>query len=418
MVVLMKKNIPLIVVLCLICSCSSDSGSPGTEARPPEKITISGAGNLGVFDPSVERDQATGRTWMSYSSVDTSGYSVYNNPGVVYWQVSIRLAYSDDNGITWQDAGSAVSPSIETLVGPLTPAVGSIPANSLGIWQSEMSSLSYDPSAPANERWKLVWHQYLNANLVSYFVDYAWVSLKMAATPEELVSATPVKLFGGAGLSADNTNSGSPIFAPIGGAPLIQLNTDITNAVGAADVSELTWCIWAESGLHATSDALYLAIYCADASTVPSTGSVTEYVVYFRCPGPCDITNATGWEYIGRLLAPADAQAATGDHHFQAPALVEKNGGTYLLVTPVDTTTADDRYNGCRLYKLTDINSNQLERSGGLLVEYQHVDGDAGTHFGACDSYSGLDGGILLSQQGTVGTADTFQIYKSQVSLP
>jgi len=258
----------------------------------------------------------------------------------------------------------------------------------------------------------------LNANLVSYFVDYAWVSLKMAATPEDLVTATPLKLFGGAGLSADNTNTGSPMFAPIGGAPLIQLNTDITNSVGGADVSELNWCIWAESGLHATNDALYLAIYCADASSVPVSGSVTEYIVYFRCPGPCDITNAAGWEYIGRLLTPADAQAATGDHHFQAPALVEKNGSTYLLVTPVDTITTDDRYNGCRLYKFVDINSNLLERSGANLVEYKRVDGEAGTHFGACDSYSGLNGGILLSQQGAVGTADTFQIYKSQVGLP
>jgi len=29
----------------------------------------------------------------------------------------------------------------------------------------------FDPSAPVAERWKLIWHQYLNANLTSFFTD-------------------------------------------------------------------------------------------------------------------------------------------------------------------------------------------------------------------------------------------------------
>lgn len=239
----------------------------------------------------------------------------------------------------------------------------------------------------------------------------------MAATPADLATATPVKLFGGAGLQTDGSNTGSPVYSPTGGTPAILLNADLTQTMGGADTAELNLCIFAEPGLYATNSDVYLAIYCADASTIPTTGGLTEYLVYFRCSSPCDITNAASWEYLGRLLTPADAQAATGDHHYQAPAIIEKNGTRYLLVTSVDAT-AGARYNGCRVYEFLDVNSNQLLRTTGDLVEVTRIDGDAGTHNGACDGFAGLDGGILLSQFNVANTADKFTIYKSQVALP
>ena len=144
---------------------------------------------------------------------------------------------------------------------------------------------------------------------------------------------------------------------------------------------------------------------------------ITEYLVYFKCASPCNMTDAASWEYLGRLLTPADAQSATGDDHFQAPALVEKNGTTYLLVTPVDTSV-DNRYNGCRLYEFNNIDTSQLRRLNGQLLEAARIDGIAGTHHGACDAYNGLDGGILFSQFEPAAAVETFNIYKSQISLP
>ncbi len=350
-----------------------------------------GGGNLGMFDPSVTRDPGTGRLWMSYSSVDTSVFYASS----LYWAVSIRLAYSDDNGVSWQDAGVVAAPKVESLLGPMAagPSSPAIAANSQGIWQSETSSLVYDPSAPPAQRWKLVWFQYLNANLNSYFAEHSWIALKMAATPLDLAAAAPVKLFGGAGLRPDGSNTGAPVFSPTGGVPAIQLNTDLTLSIGGANLAELNLCVFAEPGLHATNSAVYLAIYCADASTTP----ITEYLVYFRCNSPCVMTSAANWEYVGRLLTPADAQAATSDNHFQAPALVEKNGKTYLLATPVDTTSGN-RYNGCRVYEFVSVDSNQLRRNGGQLIEVARVDGTVASHNGACAAYAGLDGGLLLSQ--------------------
>ncbi len=406
----MKTLLTTLFLFIFLTACGSN-GSSSAVAPTPERVTFSGAGDLGIFDPSVTRDPGTGRLWMSYSSVDTSIYYVPS----LYWAVSVRLAYSDNNGVSWQDAGVLVAPKVETLLGPMTEThpTGSIPAGSQGIWQSETSSLIYDPSAPVAERWKLIWFQYLNANLTSFFADHSWIAMKMAATPLGLATTTPVKLFGGAGLQSDGSNTGSPVFSPTGGIPAIQLNTDLTRSLGGANLADLSLCVFAEPGLHATNSAVYLAIFCADATTDP----VTEYLVYFRCNSPCDMTSAASWEYLGRLLTPTDAQAATGDDHFQAPALVEKKGKTYLVVTPVDTTSGN-RYNGCRMYEFSDVNSNQLRRNSGQLVEVARIDGDASTHNGACAAYSGLDSGILLSQFEPAATAETFKIYKSQVGLP
>jgi hypothetical protein len=103
--------------------------------------------------------------------------------------------------------------------------------------------------------------------------------------------------------------------------------------------------------------------------------------------------------------------------HPQAAALVEKNGKTYLIVTPVDTALLLP-YDGCRVYQFTDVNSNALVRSGGQLVEMGRIDGDANTHNGACAAWSGMNGGILLSQFDPATTPETFRIFKSQVSLP
>ena len=405
----MKTVFINLFMLFVLCACSSDDSSAPRIAVSSQRLSIDGApGDLGVFDPSVARDPDTGRLWMSYSAVNSSIYYPKN----LYWTVSIRLAYSDDNGVRWQDAGAAASPALEAVLGPMTPDAD-IPADSAGIWQSETSVLVYDPAAVAGERWKLFWHQYLNANLVPYFVDHAWIALKMAATPQELVSASPIKLFAGFGLQTDGSNTGAPVFSPTGGSPAIQLNTDITRVLGGADLAELTSCVFAEPGLFATDAALYLPVYCVDVAALP----ISEYLVYFRCNSPCNMVEATSWEYLGRLLTPADAQATTVDHHYQAPSIVQNKGRSFLLVTPVDTTSGD-RYDGCRMYEFSDINSNQLRRNNSGLLEIARLDGDVGSHNGACAAYSGQGSSIFLSQFEPASTAETFNIYQRKLNLP
>ena len=415
-------RLPIVITLLLFLSaCGGDSDNDDPVAAttcntrniigPVEanRITFGGAGDLGIFDPSIARDPGSGRLWMSYSSVSESSYYARST----YWRVGICLAYSDNDGDSWQNAGIVVSPSTEQLVGPVTsPAIA---ADSPSIWQSETSSLVYDPGADPDERWKIIWFQYLHANDTSYFADFSWIAMKTASTPAGLAAATPVKLFGGFALNAEGGNSGAPIYSPIAGAPAMQLNTDLTKVVAGsgANLADLDKCVFAEPGMYSSSSAVYMAIFCADATTNP----ITEYLVYFRCNSPCDMTQVASWEYVGRLLTPADAVAATGEDHFQAPSLVEKAGSVYLIVTPVNTTTGNVYY-GCEVYKFVDIDSIALERSAGVLVSYGSIGGEAGVHSGACDAYDGLQGGIVISKFNTLNTPETFRIYKSQVYLP
>jgi len=165
--------------------------------------------------------------------------------------------------------------------------------------------------------------------------------------------------------------------------------------------------------LHATNSAVYLSVFCAEVG--PTT---TQYVEHFRCASPCDIDNAASWVYLGRVLTPADAAAAAGRDHFQAPAIVEQNAKTYLIVTPVDVTSAN-RYDGCRVYEFADIDTGELARDGeDELIEVQRVSGKTGTHHGACAAFDGLQGGIIYSQFDPARAPETFRIYKSQLSLP
>jgi hypothetical protein len=122
-------------------------------------------------------------------------------------------------------------------------------------------------------------------------------------------------------------------------------------------------------------------------------------------------------EYIGKLLTPADAAAATGRDHYQAPAIVLSGDRNFLIATPVDTTVAN-RYDGCRAYEFSDLDTSELLTDGEGLVEVAVADGEPNLHNGACDGFVGLDGGIIFSQFDPANAPETFRIYKSQVALP
>jgi len=409
----MRKHVWLVLLACFLASCGGDSSIGGSTGDTwPERVTFDG-GALGIFDPSVTRDPATNRLWMSYSAVDP--LRLYDSS--IYWGVSVRLAYSNDHGATWQDAGIAGSTFDEyDNLGPLpvTVPAPSIPAGSKAIWQSETSTLIHDPAAPVAQRWKLVWHQYLHANNTSYFFDYSWLAMKTAAAPADLATATPVKLFAGFGLRSDAENTGAPAYSPIGGPPAVQLNSDLTQAVAGADLTNLDTCVFAEPGLYATNSAVYLTAYCAD------IGTPNKYIVGFRCASPCSMTDASSWVYLGRLLTPADAVSAANHDHYQAPDVVGKGDETYLVVTPVDVSGGSrGRYAGCRVYRFSDLVNGTLHRDGGgQPVEIASVSGTPGTHHGACTGFDGLQGGMIYSQYESGAAAETFRIYRSGVTFP
>jgi hypothetical protein len=378
----------------MACNGSSDSSTPNTD---PVRITFSGVGAQGIFDPSIAEDPDTGRLWMSYSEVGDSANS--------FWGVGIRLAYSDD-GRTWHDAG-AIAPFTDVTVGPLTvtsPGEPEILADSPGTWQNETSTLIYDQNASSGARWKILWHQILWVNNSIYMASYSWIAMKEAATPEGLAAATPVKLFGGYLLKTDGETTGAPAFSPIAGPPRIALETKH---------ADLSTCVFGEPGAMATSAGLYLSFDCQLLGP-----TVTPYAVLFRCDAPgCVMTDSASWSYITRMLAPSDAQAIDPAYKgLSATAFAEKAGNVYLIATPVDAT--GDRYDGCRVYRFTDLANGTLERSTGSLVTVTQVAGIPDTHHGACAYHASLADGIIYSQLITEDDPTIFQIYASRVDIP
>jgi hypothetical protein len=136
---------------------------PVTTAQSAGKteIVISGTPDHGVFDPSVARSDSR-RLYMSLSGVSSTAAG--GSLGAL--AVQTLLAFSDDQGLSWQLVKQAVTPEIEV-------SLDSFAAPHRGRWQSEVSALLFDPYASKDSRWKLFWHQYLNANGQRRF-EHGW----------------------------------------------------------------------------------------------------------------------------------------------------------------------------------------------------------------------------------------------------
>ena len=395
------RSAVLVLVLALsIAACGDDSNRTA-----PIRLTYSGVGALGIFDPAVTLDPATNRVWMSYSAVDS--VTSLRAP----WGVGIRLGYTDNGGSVWSDNG-LVTATRDVTVQPgisVTSPEPAVTVASPGIWQSETSTVVYDPhaSVPTGERWKMLYHRILWANNIPYYVSYSWIEMKQASTVAGLAAATPVKLFGGS-LIKNDAPSLTNTAAPIGGAPAFALNTKH---------AELTNCgLFGEPSLLATGDTLYMALDCQ----LLGGASVEPYVVMFKCTSPCTMTNLASWTYLGRVTTPADAAAINSAYKgLSAPALTTQGGRYYLITTPV--ATSGDRYDGCQVYEFADLTTGLLQRNGAggpLLPPVAQVTGISNTHNGACAHHAALSYGMLHSQLDTNNPPEIFRIYQSRVNIP
>jgi hypothetical protein len=359
----------LILVFSTLGCHKKDPVRP-VESAPvlPFRIQFPGVGAHGIFDPSLAKDPVSSRVWMSYSAVDPSVLWPTENPRVV----STRLAFSDDQGASWSDSGGIVNPTNDVTL----PLVAPLNA---GTWQNEVSSLVFDPGAPAQQRWKLLWHHYLVINDQRSLAEHSWLGLKMASTPGDLASATELKLFTAHGYDSANNTAGGLTGSPLGGAPVVALDTAFP---------VLSTGVFSEPGLMATSNALYLSLLCVNASS-------QHLISLLKCGSPCDPTNPSAWSYVGTLLRDSDGVTFGADQGFSAPALFQSGGNTYLIVTPVSSTPFDSYYNGCVVYRFTDLDAGTLN----LTQPAGEVQGIAGSFHGAGTYLPQATGsGLIYSQ--------------------
>jgi hypothetical protein len=385
-----------LISLLLVIALTQPGANAATDPAQL-RIQFPGVGRFGIFDPSVTEDPTTKRLWMSFSAVDPSTHSK--------WGVGLRLAWSDDGGESWRDAG-VLERFVDVTVGPLeTTAEGeaAIDEKTRGTWQNETSTLIYDRDAAASARWKVFWHQALWADDTPRYASYSWIAMKAADTPEHLATATAVKLFTGYLAKSDGEKSDAPAFAPIAGPATIPLDRKDAS-LGA--------CVFGEPAALSGPDGLYLALDCQWLGA-----QVQPHTVLLRCSYPgCNVTDASTWTVVSRLTEPRDAKRLDEKYKgFGGTALVEKNGKYFLLATPVETSGT--RYDGCNAYAFTDLTHGVIARSRSKLAATTEVHGIPGTHHGACAYHEHLRHGILLSQLVTSAAPAMFQIRGTDAQL-
>lgn len=377
-------NLALSIAVLSVTGCDNQisPASPGTSvAKLHTQIKFSGIGAHGLGDPSIAMDPTTNRLWMSYSSVDPSVLWPTQNRDAV----GIRLAYSDDQGKSWVDAGVAVNPFLDVTT--VLPA-----PNNAGTWNSEVSRIVYDPAAAnANERWKIFWSHYLEINGNRNF-EHGWIGYKAASTPQGLATATEVKLFGAAGYDSSNNTQNGNTGSPVGGAPAIyfqNLHADLHNCL-----------VLTEPGVLATNSALYLSVMCAE--------NGNSRIVLMKCVSPCNVTSAADWQYVGTTFQNSDA-TSLGYLSFSGPELFEENGIYYLSVTPVNNTPFPNAYHGCMIYRFANINVGKLT---GSPTAIKTISGTTGSFNGACGYHPSAIGGFMYIQAFPSET-EKFRIFAS-----
>lgn len=354
------------------------------EGPVPWDISLPGTEPNGVFDLDFAHDPETDTLWAVYSGVTGPA-----GDGLV----STHLAYSDDGGATWC-GGWTMNAATMVSAAELPAAIDS----DEGHWNHETASLVHDPSAPAAERWRVVWHRYLHADDGVPGTDnrrfqYGWYGQRRAATPRDLLTAPEEKLFSGLAYHIDSAIEAYND-AQVGGAPLHRWDQE----------PALADCVaFAEPGLLADSGSLYFATMCFhDESDLPIVLASLDHA-------------SGAWSYRGTLLESADGMAISpSTTGFNAADLFSVGDQHRMVITP----TSGDGYEGCLLYEV-DLAAGSLRDDDGngpdvLYSLEPPTDGDI-FHRGACSYHEASTTGLVVSNAYLTGV--TFRLNATGITF-
>jgi len=370
-------------------------GVPAHAQQTGILLSLPPVSHSGVFDPSVADTAPGQRAWMSFSAVDPSP----RWPDKDTRTITTRLAYSDDRGATWTDTGYRVNDISET------PAFSKAET-----WVNEVSSLVYDPNAPQQERWKLFWHHYLRVNEDGQFQN-GWIGYKSAPTPEALRSAREVKLFAARAYDAANNDLQSRTHPPVGGPPVVQVPTLH---------KDLEMCVaLTEPGAMATQAGLSLSLDCIEPRVPNVIGllgigllGVKGRIVMLKCDSPCHPASPGAWRYIATMLTGDYAKSA-GFRRFSAPDLFAQDGRAYLMVSPVSDRPVKGSYNGCHIYRFSNLETATLEQDRNQPRVARKVQGHPGTFNGACTYQPSVAASGFLYGEIEFADRPIFQIFQT-----
>jgi hypothetical protein len=356
----------LTVAAFLLSACSSAPIQPEillTDVEQfPTRIQFNGVGEVGVFDASLVQN-GEGRVWMGYSAVESPDDGSLLNP------IHTRIAFSDDQRTSWQDAGLIINESSLIDLPENSPAIEAI-------WLHEVADLAYDPFGEPDKRWVITWFQYLRAipahgNQYVNLYEHSWIAMRSAPDPLGPWS-DPVKLFTGALYDIANDASGAPIH---------RLNELYSGPEQLRDCATFT-----EPAVLVREQAIYVVLKCP-------IGGNRGKLVALKCAHDFSSCDYLG-DFIDDELA---AKYQTSYNGFSAPELVEIDQNIYLFATPTETEAMI--YRGCFVFRVEDLDQATLESENGMPEMFMRIQGAEGSFSGACSYASGaLSSGIIYNQ--------------------
>ncbi len=278
----------------------------------------------GYGDPSIRKDPAGNRLWLSYSYL-----SVHPWPSPELG-VGIHLASSDDGGDSWRferalaDSAGEIDP---------TPAAGP------GVSVHEVSTL-----APLTNDTGTRWF----GMHLRYFQPFGEEGRRPQSIHFRLArSARPRRL---------------------GRGPEAKLGAPLTDPAWRADLDlstldpDLWRCtLWTEPALYGLDGTLYMVAQCL--AIDPTTGARNrgaEFLGVFATDGRGPIS-ALDWSWRGRLTRRRDATALGGQVLTQPDVARARDGSLLLLVTP-KRLSPRERHLGCRALELDSLDPPRLRR--------------------------------------------------------
>ncbi|MEW8296529.1 MAG: hypothetical protein AB2724_17380 [Candidatus Thiodiazotropha sp.] len=382
---MLRIGIALQLTFLLVYGCGGGDSDNDTSHTAVELQMIATPGDDGVFDPAPVWDAADS-LWMSHSSVN------WSRDDPLLSQVHTRIAMSQDGGRSWVDTGA--DPNQSHLIPDFQVTVGS--DTYWATWRFEVSRLFHDPfDSDANRRWKILWHRVVAIGdpTPTPLFQNSWIGYSHASSPDGAWSDER-KLFTG---SLYNGTDMDPILGPAE----FPLDTILSNDLGGCTV-------FTEPGVLARNDGIYISLQC--------TGD--KRIILLRCDRAF-----SSCAFLGDLLTLSDAALFNHNDHpidfFSAPELVDTATATYLIVTGVDEGDGtDNRYNGCLVFRVSDLANASIERDAGIPVLVTRVDGSSGSFNGACgyDPRDTADG--IIYSEFTPASSPRFHLFSSQVTLP
>jgi hypothetical protein len=324
----------------------------------------------GFADPTMRWDPATGLVWLGYSWPHTWNAGSSNSTPVV----DLHLAYSSDNGVTWNTPTDLwVS---QQTTDPATGATAFTSNEILNILPGQVTGQSGETWFSAH----LNYYVDQGTTIINALVPTSTMVLNWAASPTALGSAPASQTVR---FKANGLSAGIPYDVN-----LTTLDSSLANCQQ-----------WAEPALYMKSGNLYMVLLCKyGTSPAQMLPKYNFYGVFETTPNLAVPPSAWTWQYNGQLAGTADAALLQGHQFFYELDLATRvDGSIVAIVSPADDlpspgnpAVAQQYTYGCVVLLVKGLDKNNigmaLDANGQLEVLASITASDLGPANGDADS--------------------------------